>query len=260
MPDADRVATTLEPVFEGHLSGCAEANAKGVTQVAPFVRPASTNRGNRRRLTDGVRLTPILTLSTMEATETNSALRESALRSIGRNVVNFQRLEHLLKFISLLQGFEGSISKVENEHEKRIEKAARHTLGQAIQEWQKVVLGRQSSGGATADLFEPWLSWQFDIGIDKEKAAVQGDALLDLATERNNLIHHDLASVNFESATQCQELIHKLDDQNTRILDQLRILAPLKAAIREILSALQSALISDEFLNQLNSIAEEDDV
>ena len=39
VPDADRVATTLEPVFEGYLFGCAEANAKGVTQVAPFVRP-----------------------------------------------------------------------------------------------------------------------------------------------------------------------------------------------------------------------------
>ncbi len=196
----------------------------------------------------------------MTATETNTTLRESALRSIGRNVVNFQKLEHLLKFISLLQGFEGSLSKVANEHEKRIEKAARHTLGQAIQEWQKVVWGGQSSGMATADLFEPWLSWQFDIGMDRERAAVQGNLLFDLATERNYLIHHDLASMDFESASQCQALIHKLDDQNGRILEQLRMLGPIKAAIRELLSALQNALESDEFLSQLNSIAAEDEL
>jgi hypothetical protein len=40
VPEADRVATTLDPVIEGYFSEGVEANAKGVTQVAPFVRPA----------------------------------------------------------------------------------------------------------------------------------------------------------------------------------------------------------------------------
>jgi hypothetical protein len=33
----ERVATTLNPEMEGYLDLSAEANAKGVTQVAPFV-------------------------------------------------------------------------------------------------------------------------------------------------------------------------------------------------------------------------------
>ena len=118
----------------------------------------------------------------------------------------------------------------------------------------------QSPNGAIADLFEPWLSMTFDIEMDKEKAKAQGNTLFALATERNNLIHHDLASIDFGSATQCQELIAKLDDQNAKILEQLRILAPLKESVRELSSVLHSFFQSDEFLNLLNGSSSEDNV
>lgn len=190
----------------------------------------------------------------METTTANGDVREFALRCIGRNVVNFQKLEHCLKSIALLQRIEGSISEVESEQEKRKATAAKHTLGKAIQEWRVAVSEEQMSGGAIADLFEPWISMKFDFGVDKEAIADQSNALVALATERNNLIHHDLVSIDLDSAAQCKELIRRLDDQNSKILEQLRMLAPFRTAIRDLAIAMRSSFESEEFLNQLDRI------
>ena len=57
VPDADWVATTLNPKFEGYLDRAPKQNAKGVTQVAPFVRPPpgsgnwrENGKGQRRNI------------------------------------------------------------------------------------------------------------------------------------------------------------------------------------------------------------------
>ena len=49
VPDADWVATTLNPKFEGYLDRAPKQNAKGVTRVAlfVFVRPAQACRNQR---------------------------------------------------------------------------------------------------------------------------------------------------------------------------------------------------------------------
>lgn len=65
------------------------------------------------------------------------------------------------------------------------------------------------------------------------------------------LIHKDLAGFDDNSARSCRHLIGILDPQNTRILQQLDELKWLIDAMKEHLGELQSWLVSDDFLREL---------
>src|SRR3712207_6789489 len=60
-----------------------------------------------------------------------------ALYAVGRNVVNFQRLEHILKQLALFAPVCATPSGLQSKVEKQRARAERLTLGGAVRKWKE---------------------------------------------------------------------------------------------------------------------------
>ena len=160
--------------------------------------------------------------------------KDLALRAVGRTVVNFQRLEHNLKVLARLGPVEGVLAKVRRDIEKRAEKAASFTLGQAIQAWMSIIAGDGPSYARTNDLFEPTLRGTFSPGMDVESQNAHGEALKSLLESRNKLIHGGLVQFKWDSREVCEALIEELNGVNEEIRLQIDFLAAIGRSMQGI--------------------------
>ncbi len=179
------------------------------------------------------------------------SIRDAALRAIGRNLVNFQKLEHCLKALVRTESLAGPMSTFNGKVAGRLSKTSQYTLGKAVQEWLRVSRPHQTASPQTQDLFEPWISISYELPIAAEALASHAEVLEALAGERNDLVHLNLAQFNFESEAECKDLVAALDRQNQRILEELTFLAP---AIKLLLE-LKSFAASPKSLAELSAPA-----
>jgi hypothetical protein len=184
--------------------------------------------------------------------------RDRALRGIGRNVVNFQRLEQCIMFVSLFAGIEGPLPKVICDQNKRIERISKHTLGQAVLEIQRIIEKDERPLPTTKDLFDPWVSTSFEFVLDRSVARQHCEELSVLVHERNGLVHHRMATVDFDSIEQCTLLSEELDSQNCRILEHLGAFGSLVTELRQMLAEHNEYANSVQFLAQLQRPCEDD--
>lgn len=177
------------------------------------------------------------------------SIRDAALKAIGRNVVNFQKLEQCLKVLLRTGNVSGPVSAVQDKVARRISKSSAYTLGKAVQEWLRISTFDETTRPTTQDLFEPWISISVEGLINLERLAEHNEALNTLASERNSLIHQTLANFNFDSEADCQNLIASLDGQNARILEQLTFLAPAIKGLIDMNKWISRTELQDELFN-----------
>jgi hypothetical protein len=160
--------------------------------------------------------------------------KDSALRMVGRTVVNFQRLEHNLKLAARLGPLRGTVQKVQKDIAKRHERASALTLGQAIQAWLDYCSGHPATHYETPDLFDVSVQMTFTLESDPESQARHAKALRDLLEVRNDLIHSRLAKFEWESPEECHGLVAELEQVNTSIAMQMEYTCALLKAIAEL--------------------------
>jgi hypothetical protein len=158
-----------------------------------------------------------------------------ALYAIGRNVVSFQRLEHILKQLALFAPICATPSGLQSQVEKQRAGAERLTLGRAVRKW----IG--SEFHTTEPKQVPRLDQQIIIsfgfalpGRGPEYFDQLSGELESLAQERNRLIHQDLARLNFEDEAECNALSNQLDAQNDRIIRATKSLGTILAGMEEL--------------------------
>ncbi|MGB8510104.1 MAG: hypothetical protein WCD76_17125 [Pyrinomonadaceae bacterium] len=157
-----------------------------------------------------------------------------ALYAIGRNVVNFQRLEHILKQLASFAPFCATPSRLQSEVEKQRARALRLTLGGAVKKWI------ESEFHATEPKQVPRLDQQiiisfgFDLPTTPEYFDQLSGELESLAQERNCLIHQDLAQLNFEDEAECNALSIQLNAQNDRIIRATKFLGTILKQMKEL--------------------------
>ena len=182
----------------------------------------------------------------------HTAIRDAALRAIGRNLVNFQKLEHCLKALVRTESVAGTMSTLNGKVATRVAKTSQYTLGRAVQEWLRVAAPNQTASPQTQDLFEPWFSFSLELAIDSEALASHSRALEILASERNDLVHHKLAHLNFESEAECKDLVAVLDRQNERILEQLAFLSPAIVGLSTLRRLARNPQLLEEMLTSVD--------
>jgi hypothetical protein len=195
------------------------------------------------------------TLGFMEASLRTFSIRDIALRAVGRNLTNFQKLEHCIKALIRVDRVAGPMSALNGRVAKRISKASEYTLGKAVQEWLRISTSDQTSRPQTQDLFEPWISLSIELPIDSEGLVAHSEALNSLASERNDLVHQNLANFDFESEAECKKLVAALDSQNQRILGQLAFLAPAIKALAELNEWAMNLQTQEELFNAATFIS-----
>jgi hypothetical protein len=155
-----------------------------------------------------------------------------ALRKIGRNIVNLQRMEHALKELLIRSDFKGYLSELKEKYEKRLASVERLTMGPLANNVIDILYSAgESNAIAPENSKEAWLAFGFRIegGMDEKNA--EKEALFLVVNERNQLVHKMLGEFDSASVESCRAMIDLLDQQQERIspyyeriMDWLRVL------------------------------------
>jgi hypothetical protein len=155
--------------------------------------------------------------------------RTANLRRIGRNLVNVQRIEQMLKFL-LQASFTNPLRGLEVHYKTHVEKVARKTLGALIPDLAEVAFSAGGSVAAARYANEVWIKTSINVPLDAEAQAAWRQEWETLRVERNKLVHLMLAKVDFNSPEQCQKLDPELDAQNVLFLNSIAFLGPIVTA------------------------------
>lgn len=182
------------------------------------------------------------------------AVRAEALRKLGRNIVNFSKIEAAFKYllsVSQLEGTEKTISDKLRRNQTRLRK---QTLGKLVQEFNKNILGDASQSESNPDFSGTGISLSFKVTYNNSDfLKVQKRTLASIVAERNKLIHQQLAFLDTSSVEDYHNLISLLDEQNPRLLAQLEELRWMIETLRESLKAFKDLSKSPDFLQRIQS-------
>jgi len=163
-----------------------------------------------------------------------SELKEIALRKIGRNVVNFQKIEAMLKVLVSQINFKGPINEITEILEERKEFVQKQSMGNLMKDYFKSFSSSIEHVHKYPDgRNEAWVSFSLQIenedgGLPQQKAAFNF-----LVSERNRLIHQMLSDFDAESKDSCNALIMELDQQDEMIQREYTNLQHLLKSLHE---------------------------
>lgn len=189
----------------------------------------------------------------MTQTSDIEAIRAEALRKVGRNVVNFQKVEGCLKYLVTVSNFQGTPTTAMDRQRKKGERIRKESLGNLAEALHRDIFGGGAESNVPPDISEIWMSVSLTVEADADAIKQRKRALSALVAERNKLIHHDLVHFDHNSMQSCRELIDILDRQNPRILEQLNALKALIDAFNANISDMQAWFDSDNFLRHLQA-------
>lgn len=145
-------------------------------------------------------------------------LRNDALRKIGRNMVNLQKMERALKILVVRSDLKGYISELKGIYQKRLADIERLSMGRLADNLIDILYSAaDSDADAPDDLKEAWVAFGFRIEGGKDRKKAVKKALSLVVKERNRLVHQMLGEFDSVSAESCRALIDLLDQQQERI-------------------------------------------
>lgn len=181
------------------------------------------------------------------------AVCDEAFRKIGRNVVLFQQLEGVLKFLARAQHPTMPLSKAQAKHAERAASLQVQSLGQIAGRVIEALHADPAAEDPTpTEISEPWFGFSFRIGADAVSVDESRKRLKALIDERNNLVHHLLSHWNLLDSESCRALSFALDEQRGRIVSEIELYQTYAKSLREMASVLQAFIDSDEWKRQFD--------
>jgi hypothetical protein len=178
----------------------------------------------------------------METDEELEKLRNEVLRKIGRNVILFQQMEQLLKFLLANGSFSSTVSNISDlktKLEKRITTVQKQTMGQVANQFLENTFSEDEED-TQEELKETLFSFRYRIQCDEAQFEERKIALTSLVAERNDLIHHLLPKWQMQSYESSIEIEQYLDQQREKILPELEWLKANFDFFKEYLSFMAS--------------------
>jgi hypothetical protein len=175
-----------------------------------------------------------------------NSLQDEAFRKIGRNVFNFQKIEHLLKvLISNTQTSGWAYNLQENQIARR-DKIAQKTMGTLAGEFfSSTVKCSDDDEKQNRVVKEPTFSTS--LNLENEFHEEKRREIEMLVNERNELIHQRLIDFNPTSIQDCQDLIAYLDSQRERQIIAYDFLKYLATIFAEMSKDMAEHMGSEEF-------------
>ncbi|MBT3194536.1 MAG: hypothetical protein HN341_18470 [Verrucomicrobia bacterium] len=175
------------------------------------------------------------------------ALRDEVLRKIGRNLVNFQKMEKALKTIVSRSKMSGVVSEIELSQKKRDKAIEQRTMGSLVKDFMGSVHSDVPLNTEEPDdLTEAWVSVSFRVGSDKEETRARKKALTLVVAERNTLVHKMLHTFDGSSEESCRKLITLLDEQHDRVAPHAKYVMQILAAMKAVQQEMANHLKTDE--------------
>lgn len=162
------------------------------------------------------------------------AMRELALQKIGRNLVNFQRMESMLKYLLKFSNFSLPISQLARHFQGADRELRRKSMGNLVGPAARVLHQPHGEPPAPpADSKEVWVTYSFTVEGEGADPATWRKTMNAIVRERNTLVHRTAAECNLATVESCRALCEALDAQRERTLQPYQHLAELVRAIKE---------------------------
>lgn len=185
------------------------------------------------------------------------ALREEVLQKIGRNVVNFGKLEAVLKHLSA-HHFSSPIREVADASAKAIEATNFRTLGNLVKELGETVYSSSHEPTFKPECKDVQIAFSFRVETDPTAAAATLERLQALVRDRNDLIHRRLAELDARSIESLNSLRDVLEDQHARLVPEYENLKCVAQTLADCRSELARWLSTDEFMSQFPTMPTEE--
>jgi hypothetical protein len=178
-------------------------------------------------------------------------VRTEALRKLGRNMVNFSKIEAVLKYLLSVSQFEMTEKSVSEQLHSNQARFQKKTLGMLVKEFHNNVLVDANQIETTTASSSSGIPFSLKVTYDNpDFLKAQKSALSDIVVERNRLIHQDLALLDTSCAEDYRKLISLLDEQNPRLLAHLEDLGWIIESVGKTFEVLVK---SPEFLQYIQS-------
>ena len=183
----------------------------------------------------------------MVSEEKLKEVRNEVLRKIGRNMLNFQKLEGMLKFLIANGTISGYGSELKANQAKRIKVIKKQTMGQLIGQFlENTYSGNDKNIEVPTNLKAPHFSFKFNIECEESYYVNKKQALASLVEQRNDLIHHLLPRFNSNSFESCKETEQYLERQHEMLIPEINELQGIGDNLLENRKKMAEFILSDE--------------
>jgi hypothetical protein len=181
-------------------------------------------------------------------------VRVEALRKLGRNIVNFSKIEGVLKYLLSVNQIELTDKSIQEQLIRNRARLRKQTLGKLTQEFTKNILGDSSQLEPETDCSEAGVFFSLEVICNSPDFLKRKKRELStIVAERNKLIHDDLALLDTSSVEAYRELISLLDEQNPRLLAQLDEFGWIVGSLRKGVKTLEDLFQLPDFPQCLQS-------
>lgn len=174
--------------------------------------------------------------------------RDGIYQKIGRNVILYQQLEQLLKYIVGNSGFSASASQIKQRQEAEKRKTNSSTMGNLVGRYvENVDPNRTHDDLEEEEVTEAMFSYRFHLESMVDNYEEKKEALSRIVAGRNRLIHHIISEYDFNSFSRLQDLGKELDRQEQEVRKEIDELKTISKTMIQAQKQYANFLSSEEF-------------
>jgi len=171
-------------------------------------------------------------------------------RKIGRNMLMFQHMEQMLKYLIAHGHIHGDQDTLEENLKRRKDSVSKKTMGQLIGDFMENAHGEMTEIDAP-DKSKIHLSFQFKIDCDEMYFDKRKKELASIVAERNDLIHHLLPRFSLASTDSCHEIEKYLDNQHDKLTKEIDNIKSTLKSFDKLRKQVVEYLKSDTWLEEV---------
>lgn len=186
-------------------------------------------------------------LSEIESEQALIKVRDEMFRKIGRNLINYQVIEQLLKQLISGNRITGPASQLEEIRNQKAEEIHIQSMGVLVGQFlDNTYQEPKDSLSEASDLKEIHFSASFHLNVDARFLESRKADLKKLTDERNNLAHHLLPRLKLNSIDSCLAISRELDAQREMQIKEHEHLASLCKQIGNLYKEHTDFIASEE--------------
>ena len=179
----------------------------------------------------------------MTTEEEFPTLRDELFRRVGRNLLNFQRIEGMLKLLVVNCSLSGPIKELASIKESHANKVSQSTMGtlagRLLNEFLADIGDSDAAFNSEEDLAvtEIWVSTKVTIEMDAASRASLGDDIRALVEERNQLVHNFYSRWDGATVESTRTALDHLEAQRERLTPAFEHLRDITRNTAEVMKA-----------------------
>lgn len=182
-------------------------------------------------------------------------LSEEVLRKIGRNVLLFQQIEGILKYLIASHRMDGAASDYVERQKMRANKVQNQMMGNLVKRYTDDILSDAGeSSYEPEEITQVWISTSFTITGDNNFYESQRANMKLVVDERNDLIHHFLPRWQPDSVEHMAAAVSYLDQQQEKVMPMFEHLNSVSETMKYAFREMAEFLASDEATKQIELI------